>query len=717
MGVSLMLSVVMAVVLRNPLSLVFGLTMPLFMMLPLLERIIAARHTRLERELEKARIHASFPPPALLAHEVRLGRRIPPWSARTSETSVNAQQLRVGTSIETGEVVLINPDGGVSITGPRAVALGMERSVQAWTLWMQSTRSSASDTEHDHARWLLRLDSDGHGSVIDRWALEPRRDGVLFDLMTEGELESLSKALSALAPEEAKAYEWSLFDNGPHALVSGVTGAGKTVFLRQWIRELLDSHDKVAIAIIDFKGGGAFAELAQDHRVRHLATNLDASSIEAALVGIRALLERREAHLARHACLELSGLPSDQRPPRAVIIVDEVRALSEAHPSAMSLFNDIAARGRALGVHLILSTQRFTSVAPPSLLANCALRVVFRAGDDEESRQLLGTTQAADARLASGTGFMRGAGGVVRPVRVESSDHDGLDPIQVGPSEPLWLEPLARGPRWSSVPGVGPADLVLGLTPRQRDLLWEPIRCNRERALILVVGGRGAQRTAIVHALAEQISTAVIGRNPNATWEALAPHFNHGSLAVEDLDTEIAGVPIAWREEFLERALVVMRKTLHAGGSVVVGLSRADSLLSRLAQLPHQQIIVGEHGTLHHAETGSPFTPVEPARDCTCSSRGETVIPALECHEDDVIISALPVPGAASASIVTPEAWMFGRTPRNTGGRVFVHSLTPSEARSLRLSAECVPPSRDGILYEVDESGRWSAVRYPSDDY
>jgi hypothetical protein len=136
--------------------------------------------------------------------------------------------------------------------------------------------------------------------------------------------------------------------------------------------------------------------------------------------------------------------------------------------------------------------------------------------------------------------------------------------------------------------------------------------------------------------------------------------------------------------------------------------------LSRLAQLPHHQILVDEHGTVRFAETGEQFTSAEPERACACPSRHEDFIPPLECREDDVIISALPIPGAPSGNIVSPEEWMFGRATRNAGGRVFVHALSPSEARALRLSAECVPPSREGFLYEVDESGRWSSVRYPS---
>lgn len=714
MGMSVMLSVVMALVLRNPLSLVFGLAMPLFMTLPLVERFLAGRRARREHEQEQARIRVSFPSPALLANEVRLGRRIPPWLGRTLDTPALAQQLRIGTSVGGGEVVLLDPTGGITVTGPRALVLGVRRSIQAWILWLRSARDSLVDTEPDRARWLLELECDGRGAVIDRWALEPRIDGVLFDLMTERELESLETALSARAPAPATAHEWALFDNGPHALVSGVTGAGKTVFLRQWIGELLSSGDSVAIAIIDFKGGGAFAELAGDHRVRHLATNLAASSIDAALAGIRSLLERREAQLARYACVELSELPPEQQPPRVVIIVDELRALSEAYPSAMPLFNDVAARGRALGIHLILSTQRFTSVAPPALLANCSLRVVFRAGDDDESRQLLGTTQATDASLASGAGFIRGAGGVVRPVRVETSGHGGHDQIQAGPSEPLWLEPLARGPRWSSIPEIGPEDLILGLSPRQRELRWEPLRCNRGRALILVVGGHATQRTALVHALAEQMSTLVIGRHPHHTWERLGPHIEDDSLALEDLDTEIAGVPVAWRDEFLERALISIRKTLHRGGSVVVGLSRADSLLSRLAQLPHHQILIDEHGGVRFAGTDGPVTPVEPEQHCTCASRGEMAASSFEWRQHDVIISALPMSGGLPATVVAPEEWMFGRASRNAGGRVFVHAVSPSEARALRLSSECVPPSREGFLHEVDESGRWSSVRLPS---
>lgn len=718
MGISLVLSVVMAVLLHNPVSLVFGLAMPLFMALPLAERIVASRRARREVEQDRARVRENYPPPSELAREARRGTRIPSWAGGTRDAPVAPPQLRVGSCSATGEVIVIDPSGGICIAGPRALASALGRSVRAWTVWSHAGSRSFLDREPHRARWLLYLESDARGSVIDRWAQESRRDGVSFDLMTERDLDDFMHVVATLAPSDATERDWNLFENGPHALVSGVTGAGKTVFLRQWIRELLQADDNVAIAIIDFKGGGAFADFAADNRVRHLATNLDERSIETALQGIRALLARREAHLARHACLEVRDLPQGQGLPRTVIVVDEFRALSEAHPSTVPIFNDVAARGRALGVHLILSTQRFTSVAPPSLLANSALRVVFRAGDDEESRQLLGTTQAADASLASGAGFVRGAGGLVRPVRVRLAGVDIDDSIQAGPSEPLWLEPLDRAPRWSAVSGVSPGRLVLGLSARQRELVWVPVECDRKRALILVVGGRESQRTAMIHALAEQMQTSVIGRHSHETWDALSPHTEHDFLALEDLDTAIAGVPIAWRDEFLERALLAIRATLALGGSVVVGVSRADSVLSRLAQIPHQQVFVDARGTARLGDAGEPFTPVEPDRQCACAARGEKLIPLLECDALDLVISALPIPGVMASSMRTPEDWMFGRATRQPGGRVLVHALSPSEARALRLSAECIPPTREGLLYEADDSGRWTrhACRLPHGD-
>ncbi|MFC0198762.1 FtsK/SpoIIIE domain-containing protein, partial [Microbacterium arthrosphaerae] len=221
-----------------------------------------------------------------------------------------------------------------------------------------------------------------------------------------------------------------LVADGPHAVVAGVTGAGKSELLITWILALCGTYstEEVTFLLADFKGGTAFDPLAGVPHVTGVITDLDGAGARRAIESLRAELRRREATIAAAGARDIV----DPRVPlsRLVVVVDEFAALLADHPELHGLFADVAARGRALGIHLILGTQRAAGVIRDNLLANCPLRVSLRVTDRADSRALLGSDDAAllpGGVAGRGTAFVRRAGDAApQQVRIALSGPDDV---------------------------------------------------------------------------------------------------------------------------------------------------------------------------------------------------------------------------------------------------------------------------------------------------
>jgi DNA segregation ATPase FtsK/SpoIIIE, S-DNA-T family len=181
-----------------------------------------------------------------------------------------------------------------------------------------------------------------------------------------------------------------LVRDGPHLLVAGTTGSGKSELLQTVVLglALARSPTDLALVLVDFKGGASLGACRGLPHVVGQVTDLEPGLAARALGGLRAELRRRERLLADHGVLDVVALPPGTLP-RLVVVIDEFRALADDLPAFLPALLRVAAQGRSLGVHLVLATQRPGGAVGPDLRANVSARLALRVTDALESRDVL----------------------------------------------------------------------------------------------------------------------------------------------------------------------------------------------------------------------------------------------------------------------------------------------------------------------------------------
>ncbi|MCL2803512.1 MAG: FtsK/SpoIIIE domain-containing protein [Micrococcales bacterium] len=209
------------------------------------------------------------------------------------------------------------------------------------------------------------------------------------------------------------AFRLHLARDGPHILVAGATGSGKSEFLRSLMLGAATamSPDRLVIVGIDHKGGATFADLTGLPHLVGLVTDLDTAASRRALTSLEAELLRRERLLDQAGAAKMAQLPTELRPPRLMVVVDEFRTLIETIPSAGAALERLAAQGRSLDMFLVLATQRPAGAVSAQLRANLPLRICFRVATEADSLDVLGDTRAMSIDPAApGSAVLASAG-------------------------------------------------------------------------------------------------------------------------------------------------------------------------------------------------------------------------------------------------------------------------------------------------------------------
>ena len=246
-----------------------------------------------------------------------------------------------------------------------------------------------------------------------------------------------------------------LSEHGPHWLLGGTTGAGKSQLLRSLVLSaaLRYPPERLGLILVDFKGSAGLGPLAQLPHALSVLSNFDMSAVERALEFLRADIHRREVDLQalgvnsyRDYLASCQAAITTPRYPELLIVVDEFRMLIDSMPDAMAELMRIATIGRSLGLHLVLATQRPQGAISQDIRANIATSICLRVASSQDSYNLLEHESAAYISAAHpGAGYVRLPDGRSLPFRAPLVDavpsSSDTRPVQVlGLEEGGWRE-------------------------------------------------------------------------------------------------------------------------------------------------------------------------------------------------------------------------------------------------------------------------------------
>ena len=517
------------------------------------------------------------------------------------------------------------------------------------------------------ASWCVGVSATSAGAWAS--ALAAVRDPELLEPSAAGRAQSLLEAAGAASPmtiidgwqthdptqlltvvgeTAAGDFAIDLAGDGPHALVAGTTGSGKSEFLRTLVAGLAAASppETLHFVLVDFKGGGAFDVLADLPHVVGLLTDLEPALVDRAIAGLRAELRWREAHFRLLGASEYAQAVDRSAEPiaRLVVVIDEFAVLARDHPDQLDALVDIAARGRSLGVHLVLATQRPSGVVDQKIRANTDLRVALRVQDAMDSHDVIGTPDAAYIdRQSPGRAFVRIAGDPAVAVHIvhggePASQHDAvrLKPFSlfvdttcaaktsrgttmttaateldvlvesvVAAAEagghpkpaPLWCEPLPEKLEWGQLPspevelpgGQGSGVLLLGLADdpegrRQSVWSWDP-----RGGAIVAYGAAPELGTGFLRSVA---AAAAASARPRSVYVIDGAHnglaecrhlANCGAYITDDTDRILRLIHLA-------ETRLSERDHGGAGSDIVVLIDNLAAVLARFDELEAMQL-------------------------------------------------------------------------------------------------------------------------------
>ncbi len=216
---------------------------------------------------------------------------------------------------------------------------------------------------------------------------------------------SMGAPLGVRAKNQIVSLDLNEKHHGPHGLVAGTTGSGKSEILQSYILSMavLFHPYEVGFVIIDFKGGGMVNQFKDLPHLVGAITNIDGREINRSLLSIKAELRKRQELFAEYGVNHIdsyirlykkgeAGIPL----PHLILIVDEFAELKMDQPEFMKELISAARIGRSLGIHLILATQKPSGVVDAQIWSNSKFRLCLKVQNKEDSNEVLKTPLAAE---------------------------------------------------------------------------------------------------------------------------------------------------------------------------------------------------------------------------------------------------------------------------------------------------------------------------------
>ncbi|MGF1654921.1 MAG: FtsK/SpoIIIE domain-containing protein [Actinomycetales bacterium] len=444
--------------------------------------------------------------------------------------------------VEAADRVSLRVTGAESVTGVRPDLVDRawpERVARALAPLRDTTpEADASGGIPAQARLLevAGLEPPTADAVLARWRRDGRTTRAVLGIGFDGP------------------FHLDLRRDGPHALVAGTTGSGKSELLQTLVASLAIANrpDSLTFVLVDYKGGSAFTDCARLPHTVGMVTDLDEHLVQRALVSLSAELRRREHLLAVPGAKDLedywalqSADPALPAIPRLVLVIDEFASMVAELPDFVSGLVSLAQRGRSLGIHLVLATQRPSGVVSADIRANTNLRICLRVTDDAESRDVIDAPDAAAiGKDQPGRAFVRT--GATSPLPFQAGRVGGRRRVVADPAPdgvPAGPPPLAWPLPWTS----------LGLPAPRRP---EPTTAVRE------TDEGETDLSALVEAVREATAAARVPGQPSPWLPALPAVLRADDLAgpagadlpdgavawaLDDLPAEQAQAPRAFR--------------------------------------------------------------------------------------------------------------------------------------------------------------------------
>jgi len=395
---------------------------------------------------------------------------------------------------------------------------------------------------------------------------------------------------------ESGPLEIDLVRDGPHGLVGGTTGSGKSEFLRSLVAGLAarTAPTELNFLLVDFKGGAAFAACERLPHTIGTISNLDEQLADRALRALEAELERRQRVFAE-AGADIDNLDAylATRPtepmPRLLLVVDEFAMLAKDFPDVLTSLVSIAAVGRTLGVHMILATQRPAGVVSEDILANTNMRVALRVQSREDSVNVIGVPAAsAISRQQTGRAYVK-------------LGQDDITPVQTALVTGLARDAGAqaavsvRATDVFGVPATAPSAAPSASDETDLDRLIDAIRQANADA------GYAAPRPIWPEALGDRVDRAALDveqARPGVVPVALADDPDHQRQVTTGWDTEqgnlmLMGIPGSGTSTALAAIALQLAESTDPAELDLLVLDMGAGDLRPLQHLPHTTAYVG----------------------------------------------------------------------------------------------------------------------------
>ncbi|MBF4607858.1 FtsK/SpoIIIE domain-containing protein [Curtobacterium sp. VKM Ac-1393] len=397
-----------------------------------------------------------------------------------------------------------------------------------------------------------------------------------------------------IGSSESGVLEIDLVRDGPHGLVGGTTGSGKSEFLRSLVAGLAARNDptRLNFLLVDFKGGAAFAACERLPHTIGTISNLDEQLADRAIRALEAELERRQRVFAA-AGADIDNLDAylATKPvepmPRLLLVVDEFAMLAKDFPDVLTSLVSIAAVGRTLGVHMILATQRPAGVVSEDILANTNMRVALRVQSREDSTNVIGVPAAAGiGRQQTGRAYVKLGQDDITPVQTalvtgRARDERAEQPVSVRPTDVF------------GVPAPMPAPAPTASDVTDLDQLIEAIGQANEAA------GYAPPRPIWPEALGDRVELAALtdGR-PRTVPVALADDPDHQRQVTSGWDLDegnlmLMGIPGSGTSTALATIALQLAAASSPDELDLLVLDMGPGDLAPLTQLPHTTAYVG----------------------------------------------------------------------------------------------------------------------------